>query len=99
MEKGDFTAVLFSGGEATDNVLNGDIYNDDSNWPPGQFTPPPLENTNIERKYDLGLPIAVYPLIESAIRKGTGRTVTEHNKYISELFEGFSKVSFFSSFC
>lgn len=46
-----------------------------------------------EAAVGLSEPIAVYPLLESAVRATTGASITEHQVRISELWSGFSAVA------
>jgi len=50
-------------------------------------------NHEIELAHKIMLPIEIYPMFETALRYRDKRTVTDHQKYISELWARFSDVA------
>jgi len=46
-----------------------------------------------EMDYELFLPSAMYPLIETAIRSRAGRSPREHQEFLGKLFAGFAAVA------
>ena len=48
---------------------------------------------NHEIAHGLAMPVDVYPLFENALRHHYGHSIEEHQKYIGNLYERFSKVA------
>lgn len=69
------------------------------NWTPGGGSgrhlfegQRPFSN-EIERRHGVTLPIYAYPMLENALRAEAGRSIEDHQRYLSELYARFSEVA------
>jgi acetyl-CoA C-acetyltransferase len=99
LASGACRAVLLAGGEAGATAAKARHGPDDApNWPPRE-SPRSIDGdvrlgvSEIEQQYDLFLPSAMYPLIETAIRARSGRSVTAHREFLGELFARFAGIA------
>ncbi len=94
---GKHRCILITGGEAAYSINKQFKGKHPKHWP-GKKPPKYIYGENwdlnkIDRKYWLFFPSLSYAIFETALRASSGRSVEEHNKYIGQLMERFSRVA------
>ena len=94
---GKHRCILITGGEAAYSINKQFKGVRPKHWP-GKKPPKYIYGENwdlneIDRKYGLFFPSLSYAIFETALRASSGRSVEEHNKYIGQLMERFSRVA------
>lgn len=99
LAEGRCRAVLLAGGEAVDALTKARKLGRHFDEWPKRAEPLSVEGdqrqgvSEIEMAYDLFLPSAMYPLIETAIRARSGRSPNEHRAFLGKLFARFAAVA------
>ena len=101
IQAGTHDLIVLTGGEATRTRARAKKAGVHLNWrKAGPDTPPATpvgEDLHMTSDYELErkivMPVQVYPMFETAIRKRAGRSVADHQKHISELWSRFSHVA------
>jgi len=94
---GKHRCILITGGEAAYSINKLFKGLRPKHWP--EKKPPKYmygENwdiTEIDKKYRLYFPSLTYAIFETALRASSGRSIEEHNEYMGQLMEHFSKVA------
>ncbi|MDI6741586.1 MAG: acetyl-CoA acetyltransferase [Smithella sp.] len=95
---GECRAVLMTGAEAFYALRRMRKNGLENHWP--QMAPPEKmsgdnrEGTHtLENQYDLFLPSYMYPLFETALRASSGRSVENHERFMANLYEKFSRTA------
>lgn len=97
IHSGEIDAALLVGGEAVRALHNGTLDN-------GSFESGETEPTRIlgpdrhpshpaEEAAELRTPVHYYPLLENALRAAYGRDISDHERWIAELWAGFADVA------
>jgi len=92
-------AVLIAGGESGDALAKARKLDRRFDEWPKRTEPLSIEGdqrqgvSEAEMAYELFLPSAMYPLIETAIRARAGRSPTEHREFLGKLFARFAAVA------
>ena len=93
---GGARAVLLAGGEAGDALSRARKLDRRFEHWPARAEPEYMDGdqrlgiSSIEQAYELFLPSAMYPLMETAIRKASGRSPEEHRVHLGRLFARFA---------
>ena len=101
---GQSETVLLTGGEALNSMgrrfnhwskllLPKGPWKDNPGGMPESFGDTKPGNSNYEGRYDLNLPVKVYPLFENALRIHYMRSHAEHRQAIGKLFSEMTKVA------
>lgn len=95
---GEIDLVILTGGETTRTRARYRKAGVEPDWRTTDRTPALASEDltmnmpeELERK--IMMPIQIYPMFETALRARAGRTIDEHQVYISELWERFSAVA------
>jgi len=95
---GELDLVILTGGEATRTRARYNKAGLTPDWRTTDTTPTPVSedltmNMPEELARKIMMPIQIYPLFETALRAQAGRSVADHQVYISELYARFSAVA------
>jgi len=95
---GELDLVILTGGEATRTRARYNKVGLTPDWRTTDTTPTPVSedltmNMPEELARKIMMPIQIYPLFETALRAQAGRSVADHQVYISELYARFSAVA------
>jgi acetyl-CoA C-acetyltransferase len=95
---GELDLVILTGGEATRTRARYNKADLTPDWRTTDTTPTPVSedltmNMPEELARKIMMPIQIYPLFETALRAQAGRSVADHQVYISELYARFSAVA------
>lgn len=95
---GECRAVLMTGGEAFYALRRMRKDGLENPWPamvsPENISGDNREGTHaLENHYDLFLPSFMYPLFETALRASSGRSIENHERFMANLYEKFSRTA------
>ena len=94
---GKHRAILITGGEAAYSIVKRFKGISPEYWPkkeiPKYINGEEWSIAHDVLKYQLYIPTTAYAILETALRASSGRSVQEHQRYIGNLFERFSKVA------
>ena len=94
---GGHRCILITGGEAAYSINKLFKGVRPKHWPkkktPNYTNGEKWDIAEIDRKYGLFFPSLSYAIFETAIRASSGRSIYEHNKYMGQLMERFSRVA------
>ena len=95
---GELDLVILTGGETTRTRARYNKAGLTPDWRTTDTTPTPVSedltmNMPEELARKIMMPIQIYPLFETALRAQAGRSVADHQVYISELYARFSAVA------
>jgi acetyl-CoA C-acetyltransferase len=98
LESGERSLVVLAGAEAGASAQRAAKQGLDLGWPP--LAQPRridgddrLGTSPLEFAYELALPAAMYPLIETALRAAAARSPAEHSAFLGRLCERFASVA------
>jgi acetyl-CoA C-acetyltransferase len=95
---GELDLIILTGGETTRTRARYNKVGITPDWRTTDTTPTPVSedltmNMPEELARKIMMPIQIYPLFETALRAQAGRSVADHQVYISELYARFSAVA------
>ena len=98
IQSGDIDYVILTGGETTRTRARYRKAGVEPTWRTTESTPVLVSEDlrmNMQEEIDrkIVMPIQIYPMFETALRAQAGRTISEHQAHISELWSRFSQVS------
>ena len=97
ISSGEHRCVLITGGEAAYSIKKLFKGEPPKHWQkkrtPKYINGETWDVSQIDRKYGLYYPSLTYAIFETALRTSSGRSIAEHNKYMGELLERFSKIA------
>jgi acetyl-CoA C-acetyltransferase len=101
IQAGRADIIILTGGEASRTKQRAKKANHTLTWRKADASTPPAElvseDLSMAGEQELArrivMPVQVYPMFETAIRARAGRSVADHQVFISELWSRFSKVA------
>ena len=101
IQAGKADIIILTGGEASRTKQRARKADHQLNWRKADSSTPvaPIISEDLEMVGEqelarrIVMPVQVYPMFETAIRARAGRSITDHQKHISELWSRFSKVA------